>query len=198
MSLYPYVMSNREFPLGDPDVITNVDNLPWTKSSDVKYRGFVLCHIIPPKKLKIPTLHYSCKDRRLVFPLCRTCAEEKLYNCDHNEDERSWTAGYTTAEIEQALSDGCSVDEVHEIWHYKAWTDALFKEYIMKYMVMKIENSGWGSCSSPDEKEAYLADIKANCGIDLNPDKIEFNPGKRFVAKIMCKFFLMTETSLKF
>ena len=86
-SLYPFVMKNREYPIGHPQVFTSSSlTQPLTA-----YKGLVRARVLPPRDLYIPLL--SCKIStgsydKMMYVLCRTCAEERnfvLQSCNHDE-----------------------------------------------------------------------------------------------------------------
>lgn len=72
-SHYPYVLKYKPFPMGHPEIITD-------RFQDVRsYFGLVQCRILPPRGLYHPVLPYRTGGK-LLFPLCRTCAEERPKN----------------------------------------------------------------------------------------------------------------------
>ncbi len=69
-----------------------------------KYFGLVKFGVLPPKKLYAPILP-STINKKLLFPLCRTCAEELTeYVCHHNDKERSIYGTWCTVELDYAIS----------------------------------------------------------------------------------------------
>ncbi|GFT35662.1 uncharacterized protein TNCV_2849541 [Trichonephila clavipes] len=87
-SLYPWVNKYCEYPVGHPEIITedfrDIDS----------YFGLVKCKVFPPKKLFHPVLPFRCNGK-LMFPLCRTCAETlNQKTCSHAEEERSITGAW--------------------------------------------------------------------------------------------------------
>lgn len=185
-------MTSREYPKGEPIIITDVDNLPWTKVEDCKYKGFIFCYVLPPKKLFPPLLHYSCKDGRLVFPLCAKCSDQEAVSCVHTDADRGWVMGYTHAEILKALELGYIIQHVYEIWHYNEWTSddinspkSLFGSYIKTFMKLKIEKSGWPEELNDNEKEKYIKDLFENCGVEIEEVNVESNPVQRTIGKLL-------------
>ena len=75
-SLYPAVNTQKQYPFGHPQIIYR------DFGSLDKYFGFVKCDVLPPRGLFHPVLPYRCHNK-LMFPLCRTCAEElnQTSNC---------------------------------------------------------------------------------------------------------------------
>jgi hypothetical protein len=81
---------------------------------------------------------------------------------------------------------------MHEVWQYETTiydptlkTGGLFAEYINKYLKIKQEASGWpAECLTEEQKLEYIANYELNEGIKLEYNKIEYNPGLRFIAKL--------------
>jgi len=91
-SLYPFINATAEYPVGHPEVI--LSDFGDLETICDRFFGFMKCTILPPKKLYIPVLPGKFgQDQKLLFPLCRVCAEnrEPEKHCAHNEDERSLT-----------------------------------------------------------------------------------------------------------
>ncbi|KAL3071911.1 hypothetical protein niasHS_016512 [Heterodera schachtii] len=150
VSLYPYCMKARPFPIGTPHVWTGEQlwqagaqvfeasapppaglcpppALPWRRPEDNPFRGFLFCRVLPPTAEELgdrePLLPYRTQaDGRLIFGLCSRCSELRQQRiCHHTERERAWTAAYTHVELNRALSIGYRVLNVHEVWHYERW-----------------------------------------------------------------------------
>ena len=104
-SLYPYIQNYGSFPKGHPVI--------FTKSLD-EYFGLIKCKVIPPNDLYFPILPMESKGR-LVFALCGKCADERLYDCEHEGESRAITGTWTTEEVKIALE--YKIIKVYEIWH---------------------------------------------------------------------------------
>ena len=75
----------------------------------------------------------------------------------------------------------------YEIWHYSAWSKAVYKPYVECWLKVKQEASGYSAWADTDEKKArYVQQYKEHEGIELDPAKIEYNA----VLRNMAKFFL--------
>ena len=81
----------------------------------------------------------------------------------------------------------------HEIWHYenrekhdgKDPNTGLFTQYIDKFLKMKIEASGWPEwVKTQEDKDKFILRCKIREGIDLDPEKMQKNPGLRSLAKL--------------
>jgi hypothetical protein len=60
-SLYPFVMANNNFPIGNP-------TLSFDKDLN-NYFGFVYCKIITPNNMDIPILPFRGEDGTIYYPL---------------------------------------------------------------------------------------------------------------------------------
>ena len=126
VSLYPTVQYFKTYPVGHPTKILSPE----------KYRdtwfGFVKCKVEPPKNLYHPVLPFrtTCgKSEKLLFPLCRTCAErQQQTRCEHTEEERALTGTWCTNELKMAVGQGYRILKIHEVWHFHRTTDTLFRD----------------------------------------------------------------------
>lgn len=182
-SLYPYVLKYRPFPVGHPEVLS--DNFGDLRA----YFGLIKCRVLPPRGLYHPVLPYR-SGGKLLFPLCRTCAEQRQslepeYQCLHSESERCLTGTWVSTELHKAMDMGYRIERIYEIWHFPQTSDTLFKAYIDTFLKIKQEASGFPpECESEEEKRSYILDIFEREGIMLDPSQIEKNPVKRTIAKL--------------
>ncbi|XP_078364066.1 uncharacterized protein LOC144648356 [Oculina patagonica] len=163
-SLYPFVNKTKEYPVGHPIFISSPSMDDWSQ-----YFGLVRCTLLPPYNLYHPVLPYRCQGK-LVFPLCKTCAEaemvkplvERSYWCRHSPQERQLTGTWCTPEVQKALEMG-----------------------------YEMEASGWPEHVGNDEakRQQYLRDYYEREGIQLEYHKIHYNPGLRALAKMMLNSF---------
>ena len=128
-------------------------------------------------------------DSKLLFILCYECGLNKINNCDHDELERSLISVWTKPELKLALDWGYKILDLYEIWHFektsKVLKEGLFANFINDMIKGKVEASGWPKEGMTDaEKSDFVSRYEKIEGIKLNPDNIEFNPGKRFIFKI--------------
>ena len=107
-SLYPWVNKYCVYPVGHPIIITeNFEDISH-------YFGIVKCKIVPPKGLFHLVLQYRF-DNKLMFPLCKKCAETKNQDlCKHLEQERALTGTWVTAEVIKAVEKGYKIIKVHK------------------------------------------------------------------------------------
>ncbi|XP_049338297.1 uncharacterized protein LOC125803858 isoform X1 [Astyanax mexicanus] len=178
-SLYPYVNKTKNYPVGHPTIIFR-DFEPLEN-----YFGLFRIKILPPRGLWAPVLPYRVKNK-LLFPLCRVCAElQQQQCCKHADEERALTGSWCSVEVMKALEKGYRVLKVFEIWHFPKQTHDLFAGYINRFLKTKQESSGYPSWvkDESDQKE-YVKRYKENEGIELDPSRIEVNQAKRSVAKL--------------
>lgn len=192
ISLYPCANLECRYPVGHP----KFTDQPRTTNIE-PYHGLVKCEILPPYDLYHPVLPYRVESK-LLFPLCRTCAHEQLsthfsrrtFHCGHNVKERAITGTWTTLELKKAIEKRYRILYIFEIWHFQQQSNELFDQYIRTFMRLKKESSGWPvDCDTEEKKRAYLAEYERNQGIKLDPGRIENNPSRRSLAKLMLNSF---------
>ena len=179
-SLYPWCNKSTEAVIGHPEIITeNFDDIST-------YFGLIKCTVLPPKGLLHPVLPYRTKDK-LMFPLCKTCTDTLNQNpCTHTEQERAILGTWCHVELMKAIEKGYKILKIHEVWHFPVHTDELFKEYVNTFLKIKQEASGYPKdCVTDEQKQAYIEEYYEHEGIRLDPEKIEYNPGLRSLAKLM-------------
>ncbi|XP_055345065.1 uncharacterized protein LOC129592933 [Paramacrobiotus metropolitanus] len=183
-SEYLYVNKNKRYPIGHPTIII--------KDFDAitNYFGIIQCEVLPPADLNLPVLPYR-SNGKLVFPLCRSCAQDKQNApCTHTNDERVLVGTWCSPELHAAIDRGYVVKKIFEVWHFEQSEERLFADYIDRFLKIKTEASGWPADVATDlEKEQYLRDFHEHEGIELGRDKIESNPGIRALAKLCLNSF---------
>lgn len=181
-SLYPYVISRKMYPVGHPIILRR--NL----NTDVRmYFGFVKCIVLPPKKLQIPVLPVRSSDKKLLFPLCAKCIQERDgVFCKHADEERCLHGTWFSEELKLAVSKGYEVLEVQEVFHFEKQSDALFYEYTNFLYKIKLLATPRPT-DIPEDDFKML--IKHHEGIDLEGETFQTNPGLRYVAKILLNAF---------
>jgi hypothetical protein len=129
---------------------------------------------------------------------------EKL--CPHDDEQRGFVSTVDSLELEMALSKGYRVTFFYSVYHWDQWSDQLFRPYVQQMMQLKvrewecfeqiiflqIEASGWPSSvlvpDDPEEeqrrKQAYLDRNQQVYGINLDTERMEKNPGMRYLAKL--------------
>ena len=211
-SLYPYVLKYMKYPVGHPTRITSrfksLEISPCDRSCSklpcsghhikFPYFGIAKVKVLPPRKLLFPVLPIKCNGK-LMFPLCRTCAEaESNKRCTCTDEERMLYHTWCTFELEVALNAGYMLVEIFEVLHWEnssaidnsTGKGGLFTEYINTFLKLKTQASGYPSCVRTwDEKMDYVREYALHEGIDLDPTLIEFNPGLRSLAKLALNSF---------
>ena len=142
------------YPISHPVIIT--DNFQTIDA----YFGIAKVTVLPPRGLYHPVLPYRCHGK-LMFPLCRTCAEQKSEVCQCSDDQRCITGTWTTLEVQMAKEKGYVIKRIHEIYHFPESTQydpatgkgGLFAEYVNTFLKIKQEVSGWPAwCKTPQDK----------------------------------------------
>lgn len=114
LSLYPYICKYGRFPVGHPKIIT--ENFELMDSEHMPYEGLVKCKVLPPTDLLHPVLPFRGSRKKLLFPLCRTCANNcQQEPCQHSDEERALTGAWVTLELKKALELGYRILEVFEV-----------------------------------------------------------------------------------
>ena len=148
-SLYPTVQYYQKYPIGHPTKIFNPEKY------DKSWYGLIKCKVVPPRKLYHPVLPQWIKVdsyEKLVFTLCKTCAETRNQNeCKHTDAERSFIGTWTTDEISKAIDKGYKVLRTYKVWHFDKSTDALYKGYIRRFMKIKLESSNYDFKTKEEE-----------------------------------------------
>lgn len=179
-SLYPSTMVSRPYPVGHPKVI--VGNF---KELD-EYFGLVKCRVLPPKDLYLPVLPMHCgPHKKLVFPLCRSCAESfQTAPCRHSDDERALLGTWFTEEVKLAVSKGYRVLRTYSVFHFEETSTDLFKSYIKMFYKRKLQSSKL-PFHTEEEVQRFLAEVYEKEGIELEPSDFRENPGLRQLTKLM-------------
>ena len=183
VSLYPTVNFFKTYPVGHPTKILN----PITYDS--KWFGFIKCKVDPPDNLYHPVLPVRAhcgKSEKLLFPLCRTCAEiQQQTSCEHTVDERALTGTWCTNEINKAIEKEYRITRIYEVWHFEKTTDTLFRDYVKEFMRIKMENSKppiVGENCTYKSIDEFKKIVKERLDIELG--EIKYNAGMRQIAKL--------------
>ena len=125
------IISNRSILPKVSNRPSNKDILPWY--------SLIKCKVVPPRKLYHPVLPQRIKVvhkeeegkkkksivyEKLIFTLCKACAETRNQNkCKHTDKERSFIGTWTTDEFNKAIEKGYKVLRTYEVWHFNKSTD---------------------------------------------------------------------------
>lgn len=182
VSLYPTCMNDGFFPVGHPQVIR--DNIDIGNLTT--YFGLVSCKVRPPPAMTFPILPLRI-NKRMVYPLCITCAQDNHQDyCPHSDEERDLSGTWFTPELFCALENGYQVVEVYEIYNWSQYSDSIFKSYIKTFSKLKIEASGFPSnVVTDEEKNDFVTKFEVDTGIQLEKSNIRCDETIRTVSKLM-------------
>ncbi|CAO4370881.1 unnamed protein product [Caenorhabditis nigoni] len=184
--MYPYLNSGgASYPRGNPQVIADV--LPKPDELLPK-RSLVYWDVLPEPSAPMRVLPLKMH-KKLMFVLCRTCAEKQRGPCKHRKVSKRFITGVLTAdELQNVISAGYKVLKYHEIWNWpdSQWVKGgLFADYIKPLLTLKHQSSGWPKeIMSDEEKKEYVAWILDKDGVQLDPSKIQKNKAMRNLTKI--------------
>ena len=156
------------------------------------------CTVLPPRDLYHPGLPYRCNGR-LLFCLCRTCAESgSQEQCSHvTELERALTAMWVVDEVRVAVEHGYSLLKFHEFYEYeitqydpKTGEGGHFLQYIDTFLKLKAETSGYpGWVQGPKDEDRYVKYFRESEDIELGKSAIQKNEAKKGLAKLCLNSF---------
>jgi len=161
-SLYPTVMYYDWLPTGKTHNYKNLTPPEVLGILNSGKMGIVKCNLVPPKDL----LHPVCaakKNGKLMFDLI-----PDIYTI-------------TSVELLKAVEKGYQITKVYSALIFESRTNNMFKEYIKVFLKIKTEASG---LEDGQTKEELIKEYKDTYDIDLDPEKIMKNPGRRFIAKL--------------
>ena len=134
----------------------------------------------------LPVRTICGKSKKLLFPLCRTCAiYQQQTKCEHNAEQRSITGTWCTNEINKALEKGYRITKIFEVWNFTKTTNTLFNDYIKEFMRIKMESSKPPvvgddcTCKSIDDFKRVVKDR-----LDINLGEIKYNLWGKFGQRI--------------
>ena len=163
------------------------------------YFGIAKVDILPPYNLYHPVLPHRHQGK-LTLPLCQTCMEEEMGKplleksclCRHTPEQRTLRGEWCTPEILKAVELGYTLLKIHEVHHFppNQRKIGLFAEYVNTWLKIKQESAGYPAWAvSPTDKAQYVWQYKQREGIDLDPNLIVKNPGRKATAKLMLNSF---------
>ncbi|KAM4028544.1 uncharacterized protein ACNLHF_023858 [Anomaloglossus baeobatrachus] len=178
-SLYPFVNKTKTYPVGHPHII--YENFGFIKN----YFGLVKVKVYPPRDLFFPVLPVKL-NKKLMFPLCYTCAvNSQTEDCTHSDEDRSLTGTWCTIEVEMAIEKGYRIAHIYEIWDFTNTSDTLFAPYIKLHLRDKQEASGYPSwCTDDNKKQQYIDTFLEKEGVQLRSENIGMNSAKRQISKL--------------
>jgi G:T-mismatch repair DNA endonuclease (very short patch repair protein) len=181
-SLYPWVNCTMEYPVGHPTII--LSNFAEDLS---QYFGLIKCSVLAPQDLHLPVLPMRTgKDQKLVFALCRTCAEQSQTRpCTHTEEERMLMGTWFSEELKLAVEKGYMVKEVACVWHFEEKTTDLFAGYMRTFYKLKLTSSKL-LFTDLSQVEEFIREVERKEGIKIEGvHEFRENPGLRQLTKLM-------------
>ena len=155
--------------------------------------GLIKCIILPPQQLLFPVLPVKMHNR-LLFPLCRTCAENNIQeDCPHEDPgDRELFGTWTSLELQEAVTENYKIIKIYEIWDYEtvqydpeSREGGLFAGYINNLFTKKVEASGFPEgCESEEDKLKFVREVQEAEGVTLDYTKIKKNPALRTINKL--------------
>ena len=98
------------------------------------------------------TLSTVLIDSEITKQNCEQCYIDRNKYCTHSDSERAITGFWTTVEMEKALEKGYRIDQIYEVWHFENSSTELWKEYVRKFLKIKLENSKF-TCSEEQYRQ---------------------------------------------
>ena len=203
LSLYPYTCKHYKFPVGHPTILT-ADECTHIDST-LRKDGIVKCRVLTPQRLYHPVLSYRSGSGRLLFPLCRACADDMCETCTHGEHERALVGTWIVDEVRKAVDMGYTVLRVYEFYEYavtqydsQTGQGGLFVEYINTFLKLNVEASRYPNhVASEQYKDHYITEFYTSDGILLDRANIAKNSAKRGLAKLCLNSFwgVLTEAN---
>ena len=115
-SLYPTVQYYQKYPIGHPTKLFSPEKY------DKLWYGLIKCKVVAPKGLYHPVLPQRIKVdscEKLLFTLCKACAETRNQNkCEHSDNERLFIGTWTTDEVSTAIEKSYKVIRTYKVWHF--------------------------------------------------------------------------------
>ena len=200
-SLYPTVQYYDPYPKGHYISIPyeKISNEHLDKVMNKEYKCAVFdIELQPPDDLYHPVLPQKKVKKTIEEgvseetgkPFKRTHKEEKLtFDLEHKRG--IWCSN----EVYKAMDKGYKVIKLYEIKYWEETTTDLFKSYVNIFLKIKQEATGFPDWVFKDKeklppdiieerKQLYIKDYLEKQGIKLEYDKIEKNPGLRYIAKL--------------
>ena len=95
---------------------------------------------------------------KVMFPLCRTCADNlQREPCHHSDAERTLHGTWLTLELGKALEKGYKLVRVDEVWHFPEHTDGLIMDYIDTFLKIKQEVWFHDMCDTVTSSVSYYS-----------------------------------------
>lgn len=171
VSLYPWVNSTCEYPIGRPkfdtDKVTGHDAVVALFTRQV---GWFEVEYIPPKDLRHPVLpRRDARTGALLFPVSAPPSPEV---------HSAW-------ELRVAAQQGYQFLSCFSRLVFPDVCHGVFQDYVKKWMRIKYEASSWPEdITTPEARTQWLNMVQHRDGVSLDPACMQLNPGKRSLAKL--------------
>ena len=134
----------------------------------------------------------SSHDKAHARKHCKECKSIRNEKCNHTEEERAIIGTWSTIEINKAIEKGYKLLKIYELEHFEETSKNIFKKYVNTFMKYKQEASGCKcdprycnkDCKNDNVCETKIRYLIDNAAYDLDIDKVQYNAGLRFIAKI--------------
>ena len=90
--------------------------------------------------------------------------------------------------VAEAVDLGYKILNIHEVWHFPEdqRKEGFFADYVNKWLKNKTEALGWPqNCNTEEAKTEYINAYYDREGVQLEPEKVAKNGGRKQVAKLM-------------
>ncbi|CAC5422700.1 unnamed protein product [Mytilus coruscus] len=169
---------------GRTETIQLYNNLSDLKRTCMNKISFKCKHIDDPTLNKHDKIH--------EIKRCKECKNIKNEKCIHSNEERVIVGTWSTIEIDKAIEKGYKLQKIYELEHFEKTSTDIFKLYVDTFMKYKQEASGCkcdpkyckNDCKNDKECKTKIQYIIDNTAYDLDIDKVKYNSGLRFIAKI--------------
>jgi hypothetical protein len=157
INLCPWVCKYFKFPVGHLTI-----HLECGDVQVMLVKGLVRCTVLPPWDLYHPWLPYR-SNNRLIFCLCRTCAECRSQEQCHHETvfERALSRTWVVDELRQYVERGYCVIKTYEFYEYEVIQydpkTRPYEQYINMFHKLKAEASCHPSwVQRPGDQHRYI------------------------------------------
>ena len=176
-SLYPWVNSTKRYPKGKREVLDFEGQVVRGEEAErlcCTLFGFMEVDVVCPSDLLMPLLPCRRAGRGLTFDL-----------------EPKSRQVYSSVELVKAVELGYRVTAVYKAMIWRDSTTELFKGYMDLFYLKKQQATGWGTqtlcgklVETEEEKRSWVEWFNGETGRGLRYEDVEYNPGKRAVAKL--------------
>ena len=164
----------------------------------IPYFSLMKIKILPPRKLLFSILPIKINGK-LMFPLCRTCAEnEHRGNCTCTPHSHALIHTWCTTKCTLTINMGYVILEIYQVLHWPSneeidgstGREGLFTKYINMFLCIKTQASGYpNNVCTLKQRQWYVEEYSSKEGVLLDPQLIECNPSLCSIAKLALNSF---------